>query len=41
MYEQDLAFNNLQWLICHRCKVNLLDNSFFFINKAHSTLIRF
>ena len=26
MYKQDLVLNNLQWLICHKTKPNLLRN---------------
>ena len=25
MYKEDLALNNLQWLICHKTKPTLLD----------------
>ena len=26
MYKEDLAFNNLQWLICHKIKPNQLSH---------------
>ena len=25
MYKEDLALNNLQWLICHKTKPNILE----------------
>ena len=29
MYKEDLALNNLQWLICHRTKPNQTEDCWF------------
>ena len=29
MYKEDLALNNLQWLICHKTQPNQLRNDFY------------
>ena len=35
MYKEDLALNNLQWLICHKTKQNPLTHSFTYsLNKS-------
>ena len=31
MYKQDLALNNLQWLICHKTKRNHIKSYIFYI----------
>ena len=40
MYKEDLALNNLQWLICHKTQLNLLSKHFIIRWCVYSTNIR-
>ena len=39
MYKKDLALNNLQWLICHKTKLNQICSTDIIVFKNYTRLV--